>query len=307
MREEARKLLAWQAVADESEDLKLDETQKHQLTENVQKARRDLKESVWRSYKHVLLLAKDNSFRQVHLGLVHSSSADSPISNVLNRLAADGDFDKGISVRLLLKNWSPAFTEWPTKAVRDAIYASPQFPRILKGKEAVQDAIAKGVSAGEIAYAGKSAEGKYSPFMYRTGMLAQDVEISDDVFIIRKETADAYKTSAVPPVPETPGAGQTEESGGKPTEAPATPSGDKIPPPHPVPADLFSRIEWTGEIPPQKWMNFYTKVVSKFAASKGVKLTVTFEAAPDTGVSKQKIDEVKAALRELGLDPEVKQ
>ena len=49
MREEARKLLAWQAVADESEDLKLDETQKHQLTENVQKARRDLKESVWRS------------------------------------------------------------------------------------------------------------------------------------------------------------------------------------------------------------------------------------------------------------------
>jgi hypothetical protein len=36
---------------------------------------------------------------------VHSSSADSPISNILNRLTADGDFDKGISVRLLLKNW----------------------------------------------------------------------------------------------------------------------------------------------------------------------------------------------------------
>ena len=71
MREEARKLLAWQAVADESEDLKLDETQKQQLAGNVQKARRDLKESVWRSYKLVLLLAKDNTFRQVDLGLVH--------------------------------------------------------------------------------------------------------------------------------------------------------------------------------------------------------------------------------------------
>jgi hypothetical protein len=128
MREEARKFLAWQAVADESEDLKLDETQKQQLSENVQNARRDLKESVWCSYKHILLLAKDNTFRQVDLGLVHSSSADSPISNILNRLTTDGDFDKGISVRLLLKNWSPAFTEWPTKAVRDAIYASPQFP-----------------------------------------------------------------------------------------------------------------------------------------------------------------------------------
>ena len=70
--------------------------------------------------------------------------------------------------------------------------------------------------------------------------------------------------------------------------------------------DLFSHITWNGEIPPQKWMNFYTKVVSKFAASKGVKLTVTFEAAPEGGVSKQKVEEVKAALRELGLNPEVK-
>ena len=53
-------------------------------------------------------------------------------------------------------------------------------------------------------------------------------------------------------------------------------------------------------------MNFYTKVVSKFAPSKSVKLTVTFEAAPEGGVSKQKVEEAKAALRELGLDPDIK-
>lgn len=56
MREEARKLLAWQAISDEADDIKLDEAQKKQLNENVQKAKRDLRESVWRSYKHVLLL-----------------------------------------------------------------------------------------------------------------------------------------------------------------------------------------------------------------------------------------------------------
>ena len=207
---------------------------------------------------------------------------------------------------MLLKNWSPAFTEWPTKAVRDAIYASPQFPRILKGTEAVKDAIAKGVSDGEIAYVSKSSDGKYSPFIYGTGMLASDVEISDDVFIIRKETADAYKTSAVLPIQELPGPGG-EESGGKPTEEPASVTGDENQPTRLVQPDFFSRIQWIGEIPPQKWMNFYTKVVSKFAASKGVKLTVSLEAAPEGGVSKQKIEEVKAALRELGLDPEVKQ
>jgi predicted dehydrogenase len=50
----------------------------------------------------------------------------------------------------------------------------------------------------------------------------------------------------------------------------------------------------------------YTKIVSKFAASKGVKLTVTFEAAPEGGVSKQRVEEVKAALRELGLHSDIK-
>ena len=53
-------------------------------------------------------------------------------------------------------------------------------------------------------------------------------------------------------------------------------------------------------------MNFYTKVVSKFAPSKDIKLTVTFEAAPEGGISKQKVEETKAALRELGLDPDIK-
>jgi Protein of unknown function (DUF499) len=301
MRNEARKLLAWQAIDEEADDLRLDETQKRQLSENLQKARRDLKEAVWRSFKHMLLLGKDNALRQVDLGLVHSSAASSPIENILNRLTSDGDFDKGVSVRLLLKNWSTAFTEWPTKSVRDAIYASPQFPRILKGTAAIQDTIAKGVSDGEIAYVGKGSAGKYLPFIYGTGMLSANVEISDDVFIIRKETADAYK---IPDTPILEKIDTTDTEKDKPLEDTKEESEDKRE--ILVQTELFSHIEWTGEIPPQKWMNFYTKVVSKFAAAKGVKLTVTFEAAPEGGVSKQKVEEAKAALRELGLHSDIK-
>jgi hypothetical protein len=48
-------------------------------------------------------------------------------------------------------------------------------------------------------------------------------------------------------------------------------------------------------------MNFYTKVLSKFAASKGLKLTVRFELTGDGPISPQKIEETKVALRELGL------
>jgi hypothetical protein len=60
------------------------------------------------------------------------------------------------------------------------------------------------------------------------------------------------------------------------------------------------------EVPAQKWMNFYTKVLAKFATSKGLRLTVKVEAAPESGVSKQVVEETKAALRELNLNEHVK-
>ena len=317
MREEARKVLAWEAIDDESDDLKLDDGQKRQLAENIQKSRRDLRDSVWRSFNVVLLLGKDNALRQVDLRGAHASSTSGgPIESILNRLTVENDFDKGISPRLLLKNWPPAFVDWPTKSVRDALYASPQFPRILKGAAAIQDAIAKGVSGGDIAYVGKTSDGKYAPFHYCAGIFAADVEISDDMFIIRKETAEQYRAAqtALPPN------STSIPAGALPFEPGVTPGGGTVTPvapnpatqaPNPAPtataqSELFPHIQWSGEVPPQKWMNFYTKVVSKFAAGQGVKLNVTFEAMPEGGVSKQKLEETRAALRELGLDSTIK-
>ena len=65
------------------------------------------------------------------------------------------------------------------------------------------------------------------------------------------------------------------------------------------------RLVWSGDVPPQKWMNFYTKVLSKFSSGRGLKLTVKVEASPEGGVSKQKAEETKNALRELGLNEDL--
>jgi hypothetical protein len=69
----------------------------------------------------------------------------------------------------------------------------------------------------------------------------------------------------------------------------------------PLIPENIPRLVWNGDVPHQKWMNFYTKVLSKFAASAGLKLTLRVEVAPAEGVSPQKVDETKVALRELGL------
>ena len=259
------------------------------------------RETVWRTYKNLMLLGNDNSWKTFDLGLVHSSAAPSMVDLILTRLRQDGDIEEAVSPSFLDRNWPPALKEWSTKAVRDAFFASPQFPRLLNS-ESLKDTIARGVENRVLAYVGKRPDGTYEPFQWKTSLTAFDVELSDDMYIIQKATAEAYvagksvpSTSPVPQSPQPPIEGTTGTPPPKPTRAP-------VPATPPV---GISRVTWQGDVPPQKWMNFYTKVLSKFATQTGLKIGLNVEIAPEGGVSNQKLDEIKVALRELGLSDEL--
>ncbi len=74
----------------------------------------------------------------------------------------------------------------------------------------------------------------------------------------------------------------------------------------PLPTPDKQIIRWSGDVPPQKWMNFYTKVLSRFASSKDLKLSVTFEVPADGEQGTTKANEAKTGLKELGLDDDVR-
>ena len=61
-------------------------------------------------------------------------------------------------------------------------------------------------------------------------------------------------------------------------------------------------LRWSGEVSPQKWTQLYMKVLTKLVSSGEVKLSVTIEAESPQGVTEQQTEEIKAALRGLGLD-----
>jgi len=65
------------------------------------------------------------------------------------------------------------------------------------------------------------------------------------------------------------------------------------------------RLIWSGEVTPQKWMNFYTKVLTKFVKAGSLKLNVSIEATPKEGVTDHQVEETKTALRELGINDNV--
>jgi hypothetical protein len=354
MRDEARKLMAWTDI--EAEGLKLDDSQERQLGENIKKAKRDLRESVWRAYNKLMLLGSDNTMRTVDLGLVTSSAAETMCRLVINHLRQIDEIVKDPSPRSLIKNWPPAFTEWSIKAIRDAFYASPLFPRLLN-PESIKDTIARGVAEGQFAYVGKAPKGGYSPFYFKKPLNSGEVEISDDMFLIKAAEAEKHIKPAeltriiIAPSQSyiQPGKKQTftakgidqfgrdfetgklewsatggeignngvykagvdegnflvtAKSGkvsgdatvsiGKEEEKPGTKSS----------TEKTGKLTWSGEVPAQKWMNFYTKVLTRFVKGGDLKINVSFEASPKEGISDQQVEETKASLHELGLKDE---
>jgi len=121
----------------------------------------------------------------------HSSAADSLPRFIVNHLRQADEIQSGISPNFLARNWSPVFKEWSTRAVRDAFYASPAFPRLLNA-DAIKQTIARGVQDGVLAYVTKGHEGRYQTFIFERSMQTDDVEISDDVSLITRDTASAY-------------------------------------------------------------------------------------------------------------------
>lgn len=60
-------------------------------------------------------------------------------------------------------------------------------------------------------------------------------------------------------------------------------------------------IRWESDVPTQRWMNRYTRVLSKFTSTPGLRVRVSFELPADSTVSDAKLEEARTALRELGL------
>ena len=178
--------------------------------------------------------------------------------------------------------------------------------------EAVKDTVAKGVNNKLLAYVGKSSD-RYDPFFFGTPLCAHEVEISEEMFIITKEAAEAYLKAQQEPAqplivkepvapPPTLGSSPPGVPLGQPIIG-GTPSPGALTPPGTVaPTPLVTKLAWTGEIPAQKWMNFYTKVLSRFATGGSMKIRLNVEISQPGGISPQKIEETSVALGELGLN-----
>lgn len=357
VRDKAREVLAWEDIDDDEETKKrIDEGQIHLLKTNLKNARRDLDEAIFRAYNHLYLLGKDNKLAHKPLGNITSSAAESIVGAYLSRLGSNGGLDEvvdSVPARKLPNYWPASLNEWSTKAVRDAFYSSPLLPRPIS-QELIKRAIADGVTQGFFGYATKDSTGRLKLEKLKESLFDADVEISDDVYIVKADEAqrlreppriakvvvrpenpllkigdqasfacagvDQYgqpfaissvKWSATGGAIDTSGmftAGTTgglynvkAESGGCEAFAEVRITTKEEPLSEPAPPGQ-QIIRWRGNVPTQKWMNFYTKVLTRFASVPGLKLEVSFEVPVEREQAKAKEEETRSGLKDLGLD-----
>lgn len=53
-----------------------------------------------------------------------------------------------------------------------------------------------------LGYVGKKVDGSYAPFHWNISLASQDVEISDGIFVIQRELAEAYQAAKINPTPD---------------------------------------------------------------------------------------------------------
>ena len=350
----ARHFIALREITEDKDSVQnFDEAQTKNLRQSLERARIDMKESVWRAYKHIFLLGKDNKLTSKDLGLINSSMASSLPEYVINDLKRGDLIVDSVASRKLLSYWPPALTEWSTKAVRDAFFASPALPRLVNG-ELLKRTISDGVSAKLFAYARKDAKGKIQLEKFGDSTSESEVEISDDVYLLKSE--DAQKLLEPPKLAEIritpdslmvcPGSKVSVSCSGfdqygspynvtkidwMSSDVVVDNSGQITAPSEcgnyrisakagsiyaettisvaekPVSATIGKKdnsqttLKWDGLVPHQKWMNVYTKVFSRFASNPGLRIKVAFEVITETSQANAKSEELKTALRDLGL------
>ncbi len=291
----ARRKLAWESIGEEAGQREFGEEDRRQIEQQIGRAKRDLEEAVWRAYNHLAFLGKNGQLSAEELGVLHSSSAESMQALIQRRLKARDELTDYLAPSRVVQNWPPGAREWSTRALRDAVYASPKFTRLLR-PEALKDTVTRGVREGVFGYAAR-CDGHYVSAFFEEPLPPEKVEFSDDVVLILPEQARTLKEAAPSPEKPVPGLrpeGERDEVQPVAERQPPTFTGQKV-----------ARLVWEGEIPWQKWTQFFTKVLQRLSSGPSLTIRVRFEARPPGGLSHEHVNQVREGLGELGLPSDV--
>lgn len=302
LRDRVELLLAWRRVAQEVRGGTLggefDRNDRVELEANVKLAEDAVKDEVWGDYRFAIVAdahGKDG-LRIIDLGAGHSSSGETLCGRVLAALTSEALLNQSVGASYIERNWPPALREagaWPLASVRQS-FLNGSLTRLLDPDSVLRNKIPEFVDRGEFGFAsGQLPDGTYQHLWFRELLPPDEIAFEDDVFLIRKERAEALK-SALPTPAGDPKAPAPEEP---PIPTPPEPREAE----EPGTAAAVRTVRLVGTIPPEVWNRLGTRILPKLRSGSELSIGLEFVVTVPEESARRLVTELQQALEELGL------
>ena len=301
LREKTELMLAWRRVAREVTEGTLggefEKSDRAELQTRVKDAEGAAKDEVWGDYRFAVVAdsQEPDGLKVIDLGAGHSSSGGTLCGRVIDALRSGALLNETVGAGYIERNWPPALKTsgaWPVASLRQS-FLNGSLTRLVDPDTTLRDKLAEFVEHGDFGFAsGKRPDGNYGRVWFNEILPADEVAFDADVFLLRREAAEAAKAGGRPEPEPGPAAEPSPEPMGEPGPLPGF---------EPVPGKQAKSFRLVGTIPPEMWNRLGTKILPKLRSGSDLKVGVEFSVTVNAAGSESLVSELRQILQELGL------
>lgn len=309
-REKVELWLAWKRVAKEIAEGTLggdfDRADRAELHAKVSDAEEAAKDEVWGGYRFVVIADQQepDGLKTIDLGAGHSSGSETLCGRIITALKSQALLNESVGAGYIERNWPPALREsgaWPLSSLRQS-FLNGSLTRLLDPDTVLRSKIVEFVSRGDFGLAsGLKPDGNYERVLFRETTDPADVTFESGVFLLLKAKAIGFKA---PPEPVPPG---SEEPVSTPELLPPPEPGPGSEPPclpagrEPAPDLGTKAFRIHGDVPPEIWNRFGTKILPKLRSGTDLKIGIDFSVTIDRQLERTFEADLKQIFEDLGL------
>jgi len=289
--------LAWKRVGREIADGTLagefDKSDRAELQARIKDGEGEAKDAVWGDYRFAVIADPQGSdgLKEIDLGAGHSSSGETLCGRVITALKSYALLNESVGAGYIERNWPPALKEageWPLASLRQS-FLNGSLTRLLDPDSALRSKILEFVDHGDFGLASeRKPDGTFERLWFRELVAPEEIAFDADVYLLRKNKADALKSAAARPAPQPP-----------PPEPPPP-----LPPEtgrQPPPATATRTLRVVGNVPPEVWNRLGTKILPKLRTGSDLRVSVDFSVNVSAERAAGLESEIRQVLQELGL------
>ncbi len=310
LRDKVELWLAWKRVAKEVADGTLggdfDPSDRTELRSKVGDAEEAAKDEVWGGYRFIVIAdsQEPNGLKTIDLGAGHSSGNETLCGRVIAALKSQSLLSESVGAGYIERNWPPAHKDagaWPLTGLRQS-FLNGSLTRLLDPDSTLRAKIVELVGRGEFGLgSGPRPNGGFERFFFNEPVPVDEVAFEFGVFLLLKGQAKTLQGApaapdAMPPAgPE--GSRPTSAIGGEGAGGVPAESIDEV-------AQRTLRI--VGDIPPEMWNRFGTKLISKLKVGSDIRIAVDMMVSVPTALAVDLQADLRQVLEDLAAVGRVK-